>query len=124
MSGDRIDLGRIARRKTVELTTRGRRSGQLRKVKIWFVVAENAVLVQHIATKPAHWYRNLCADGNVQVDFGDGPLAGRAEPILDREKIESVVAQIGRKYWTYRIIRFFGGDVGEAVAARIVVVQS
>ncbi len=115
------DLSVYARRKTIQLTTTGRRSGKPRIVTIWFVVDENnRIAVQHVAKKPAHWYGNLRANPRVSVDFGDGRLAGTAELVTDREQIEEIVARIGRKYWTHWLIRLFGGGAGQAVAARIV----
>lgn len=117
-----IDLARFARRKTVALTTVGRRSKQPRTVVIWFVVDGNdGILVQHVARKPAQWYRNLCADPRVQVDLGEGPVEARATPIEDQGAIRDVLAKIGKKYWTYRLIRLFGSSDG-AVAARIEIV--
>lgn len=115
-----VDLTRHAARKTIRLTTIGRRSGKPRTVTIWFAVdGPRRLLVQHVAKKPAQWHRNLSANPRVQVDFGEGPREGRAEVIDDREEIAAVLAKIGRKYWTYRLIRLFGGGVDQAVAARI-----
>jgi deazaflavin-dependent oxidoreductase (nitroreductase family) len=117
------DLSRYARRKTVRLTTVGRRSGQKRTVTIWFVVEGPAsILVQHVAKKPANWYRNLAADPTVEIDFGDGPLPARAQILEDRREVDRVVSQIGKKYWSYRLIRLFGGGADTAVAARIITV--
>ncbi|MFN8643157.1 MAG: nitroreductase/quinone reductase family protein [Candidatus Binatia bacterium] len=59
---------------------------------IWFVAdGPRRILVQHVAPKPAQWYRNLVADAEVRVDFGDGPIAARAEPITDPARIEAVL---------------------------------
>jgi len=114
------DLTGYARRKTVELTTVGRRSGEPRKVVIWFVLeGPRTVLVQHVARKPAQWYRNLCADSRVRIDFGDGPIDARAEPLTDPTAVRDVLDRVGRKYWTYRLIRLFGGGAEGAVAARV-----
>jgi hypothetical protein len=91
-------------------------------VTVWFVVeGPSSILVQHVAKKPANWYRNLAANPDVEVDFGDGPLAARAQILEDRREIGGVVSQIGKKYWTYRLIRLFGGSSEAAVAARIAV---
>ncbi len=115
-----LDLDSVERRKTVRLTTIGRRSGEPRTVTIWFVRGgPRSILVQHVAKQPAQWYRNLCANGSVRIDFGDGPVDARAVAIEAPERVREVVAKVGKKYWTYRIIRFFGGDPGQAVAAEI-----
>lgn len=116
------DLSRYARQKTVRLTTVGRRSGQKRTVTIWFVVeGPSSILVQHVAKKPANWYRNLATEPTVEIDFGSGPLPARAQIFEDRRDIDAVVSQIGKKYWAYRLIRFFGAGSDRAVAARITI---
>ncbi|HYD47039.1 MAG TPA: nitroreductase family deazaflavin-dependent oxidoreductase, partial [Terriglobales bacterium] len=73
------DLTKYAGRSTVKLTTRGRKSGQPRSVTIWFVVvAPDRVEVQHTSAPTAQWYKNLLANPEVTLDFGDGPLPGHA----------------------------------------------
>jgi deazaflavin-dependent oxidoreductase (nitroreductase family) len=94
-----MDTGDLAAIKTVRLTTRGRKSGQPRTVTIWFVPnGPRSVLVQHARGNPAQWYRNLVADPAVSIDFGSGPIAARAQPILEPERVRDVLAQIRRKY--------------------------
>lgn len=114
------DVTKYARRKTITLTTKGRKSGQPREVTIWFVVeSSNSIVVQHANGPVAQWYRNLEHDGSVQVDFGDGPLAARAEPIRDEAEIRDVLRRIRRKHWLAgRVIQFLGRN-SQKVAARI-----
>ncbi|MDX2167643.1 MAG: nitroreductase family deazaflavin-dependent oxidoreductase [Deltaproteobacteria bacterium] len=109
----------FARRKTVRLTTRGRKSGQPRTVTIWFVAdGERAILVQHTTAAAAQWYRNLLADPAVTLDFGDGPLSARATPIADPAAVQAVLQRVRRKYWTAWLIRLLARGA-TPVAARI-----
>ena len=109
----------VTRARTVQLTTRGRKSGQPRMVKIWFVVAgPHSIYVQHTNPKPADWYRNLAQDHAVTVDFGAGPIEGRATPISDPTKIQQILALVRRKYlaaWLFRLL----GWGRAAVAAEV-----
>jgi deazaflavin-dependent oxidoreductase (nitroreductase family) len=109
----------VARTRIVQLTTRGRKSGQPRTVKIWFVVASpSSIYVQHTNPKPADWYRNLVSDPAVTLDFGSGGISGRATPITDPSKIESVLAMVRRKYLAAWIFKLLGWS-RSAVAAEI-----
>ena len=113
------DVRKYADRRQLRLTTRGRKSGAPRSVTVWFVVAdETRLFVQHASRAPAHWYRNLLQDPAVQVDFGDGPLDARAEPILDEVKIQEVLRLVRRKYWLARLIQLLGRNA-KPVAAEI-----
>ena len=109
----------FSKRKTVRLTTRGRTSGQPRTVTIWFVAdGPQRILVQHVSSAPAQWYRNLLKDPAVSLDFGSGSVAARAQPIIDRDRIRAVIAAVRRKYWTAWLVQLFGNDT-KAVAAEI-----
>jgi len=99
----------LDRHKTVRLTTRGRKSGEPRTVIIWFVAdGPRRVRVQHVAGTPAQWYRNLIADPEVTLDFGDGPIVAQARPITDGDEVQRVLASIRRRYWTAPLIQWFG----------------
>lgn len=114
------DVTRYARKKTIQLTTKGRKSGQPRTVTIWFVAtAPREIVVQHASDPVAQWYRNLQQDPAVAVDFGDGPIQGRAEPIVDPAGIREVLQLVLRKHpIAGRVIQFMGRKA-EKVAARI-----
>jgi deazaflavin-dependent oxidoreductase (nitroreductase family) len=98
-----------AGKRTMRLTTHGRRSGHLRTVTVWFVDSgPRSVLVQHAAGTPAQWYRNLLADPAVQVDFGDGPLPARAVAIEDLARVREVLRLVRHKYWSAWLIQLLG----------------
>jgi len=95
--------------KTMRLTTRGRKSGQPRTVRIWFVPSgPSSVLVQHARGTPAQWYRNLVADPAVSVDFGSGSFPARAVPISDPDRVREVLALVRRRYWSAWWIQLLG----------------
>jgi deazaflavin-dependent oxidoreductase (nitroreductase family) len=102
------DLGRYAARSTVRLTTTGRVTGRSHTVSVWFVVADaRQIYVQHVTGATADWYKNLRKQPQVQVDFGDGPLAARATPIADAAAVRRVLALIRRKYKLAWLLQLF-----------------
>jgi deazaflavin-dependent oxidoreductase (nitroreductase family) len=112
-----MDVTAHARKRTVRLTTRGRKSGRPRTVKLWFAAFDaTTILVQHTSAAPAQWYRNLLADSAVQVDFGDGARPGRATPITDPARVREVLSLIRRKYVLARVIQWLGRKVGPVAA--------
>ena len=114
-----MDLQGIAQRKIVALTTRGRKSGQPRTVKIWFVTdGPDRILVQHASRAPANWYMNLVRNPDVSLDFGDGSVAGRASAITDPAGVKRVLRLVRRKYPLAWIIQLLGWG-RQALAAEI-----
>ena len=114
-----MSAGEFAAKQTVRLTTRGRRSGEPRTVTIWFVAnGPRSIVVQHARGTPANWYRNLLADPAVSVDFGAGPIPGRAVPLTDPHRVREVLALVRRKYWAAWLIQWLGRKT-TALAAEI-----
>ena len=109
----------VERVRTVHLTTRGRKSGQPRTVKIWFVVATpTSIYVQHTNPKPADWYRNLQREPAVTVDFGSGPITARARPVTDPAEIERILTLVRRKYlaaWLFKLLGWTRSAVGAEI---------
>src|SRR5262245_14189597 len=99
----------FAAKKTVRLTTRGRKSGAPRTVTIWFVAdGPRRILVQHATAAAANWYHNLVKGPAVTIDFGNGPITARAMPITDPARIQQVLAAVRRKYWSAWLIQLLG----------------
>ena len=102
------DLTKYAKGSTVKLTTTGRSSGKPRTVTIWFVVADaRNVYVQHSSRAEAQWYKNLLKNPEVQMDFGDGPIGGRAHPVTDAAEIDRIKRLFRGKYlmaWVFQLL--------------------
>ena len=114
-----MDTPEFAARKTMRLTTRGRKSGTPRTVTVWFVAdGMRSVLVQHATKRPAYWYSNLVAHPAVSVDFGNGPIPAQATPISDPVRVQDVLARVRRKYWSAWLIQLIGKGA-RPVAAEI-----
>ena len=114
-----MDLTAYARRSTLRLTTRGRRSGRPHTVTIWFVVIDQRRLyVQHARGPTADWFKNLRKNPEVQVDLGDGPLPATAREITDPAQVALVLRQVRRKYWFAWVFQVLG-MTRQAVAAVI-----
>ena len=85
--------------RTIDITTRGRVSGQPRRKEIWFHNLEGRL---YITGTPGQrdWYKNMVANpaftfhlkGTTQAD-----LAAKATPIVDPSTRREVLAEIDRK---------------------------
>ena len=63
------------------LTTTGRRSGQPRRIEIWFTERDGRyyVIAEHL--RETHWVQNLLADPLVQVRVADQEFAARGRVV-------------------------------------------
>jgi deazaflavin-dependent oxidoreductase (nitroreductase family) len=77
-----------AAERTIDITTTGARTGQPRRIEIWFYRAEGTV---YLSTTPARrsWYANLLANPRFTVHLKHGvraDLAATALPVTDPER--------------------------------------
>lgn len=73
----------LARRSVCELETIGRRTGQPRRIEIWFSAdpVSDRIYLLSGGRDQAHWVRNIRADRRVRVRLGDRWLDGVAAEI-------------------------------------------
>jgi deazaflavin-dependent oxidoreductase (nitroreductase family) len=92
---------------TLLLTTRGRRSGKLRRTALIYGRDGDRYLVvasQGGATKHPAWFLNLVENPEVQVQVGPEKFSARARPATSREKprLWRVMASIWPDYDRYQ----------------------
>ena len=107
LAGGRGITGRALGAEMLLLTTRGRRSGELRTVALfafprdgsWVVIGSRG----GSKTLPA-WYRNLEAERSASIQFGGRTLAVRARDLAGDE-YEAAFEQAATAYPGYRLYR-------------------
>ena len=114
----------LASRRTLHLTTVGRKSGLERTAEVWFVVEDGSVLVQAGPQGLKGWYANLRASPRVKLQLGETAFAGRAECIVAEGEQERVAALFRRKYWLAREAGWVGSRIGRGRPVRIHITEA
>lgn len=78
-----LDLEALASHQTVEMTTRGRRSGKPRRIEIWWFHVDGRLIVTGTPGK-RDWLANLRADPNLTIHVDGRDLSGSATLVDDR----------------------------------------
>lgn len=94
----------LTRDRTIDITTRGRRTGQLRRTEIWFHYIDGHV---YITGTPGRrdWYTNLVVHPEFTFHLKQSvkaDLPARAMPILDTARRRAIIASIHQKLGGYR----------------------
>jgi deazaflavin-dependent oxidoreductase (nitroreductase family) len=119
-------LTQISSHSTCRLTHRGRKSGKLYQVTIWFLVDGDAV---YLATANAsrQWVRNVKANPEVSFDVAGQTFSGTAEPVRDAPEERHVMDMVGAKYWYLApfvaLARVFGYDPKPDASFRVRLVE-
>lgn len=103
-----IDWKALDRHWNCRLTVRGRKTGQLRSVTIWYAVRGETLLLTGGPDGP-QWCRNLRANPDVEVRIGGQQLRGRARVVEDSADADAIRACFRSRYVMARLARLFGG---------------
>jgi len=90
------------------LTTIGRKSGEPRRVTIWFAIDGDDIVLAG-SPEPPHWRRNLAANPDATLEIAGFRLRGRARIVDDEAQAEAIRLCIVRRYVAARLSRPFGG---------------
>jgi deazaflavin-dependent oxidoreductase (nitroreductase family) len=94
----------LERDRTIDITTRGRKTGQPRRKEIWFHNIDGHL---YITGTPGHrdWYANLLAHPEFTFYLKQSvraDLPARATPILDKARRRAIIAAIHQKLGGHR----------------------
>jgi deazaflavin-dependent oxidoreductase (nitroreductase family) len=94
----------LERDRTIDITTRGRKTGQPRRTEIWFHNIDGQL---YITGTPGRrdWYANLLAHPEFTFHLKHSvraDLPATATPILDQARRRAIIAAIHRKLGGYR----------------------
>ena len=82
MPPDQTTIDSLARTRTVELITIGRRSGQRRRVEIWWFHFEDRFIVTGTPGR-RDWYANVLANPDIAIETRHGDFPGLARVVMD-----------------------------------------
>jgi hypothetical protein len=104
----------------LELRTRGRLTGRIHSVRVWFAQEDDVLWLRTDEREP-DWLLNLRADPDCAVRIGDHELAARYEPVDDRDAALRHLVELWRtKYGAEWVQDWYVEHGREPVRLRIV----
>jgi len=91
----------------LEITVRGRRTGRLITLPVWFVQRGGMVHLLPVSGSDTNWYRNILKDPNMTLRAGRRSIEAVAEPEEDPGKVNEVIRLFKRKYGDREIDRWY-----------------
>ena len=95
----------LAQGGVIDITTRGRNTGQPRRIEIRFHHIEGQVYITGRPPRRRDWYANLLAHPEFTFHLKErikADLPARATPILDQARRRAIIAAIHQKRGTYQ----------------------
>ena len=96
MNPDREEL---ARHRTIDLTTTGRKSGKPRRIEIWWFHVDGRFVITGTPGR-RDWLANVLANPNVTIHVAGRDLPARATPIDDSNVRRGVFTHSSTSWYT------------------------
>ena len=84
---------------TIDITTIGRKTGEPRRIEIWFHNLDGDLYLSGLP-RPCSWYANLCAHPDFTFhlkESAQADLAARATPVLESDARRDIIGRIQQK---------------------------
>ena len=88
---------RLARRKEIELTVIGRKTGRRIPRPVWFVFEEGKLYLLPVEGSDTEWYKNVLVHPKVWIKVGDIEEEFDVTVVTDAKIVQSVVEKFRRK---------------------------
>src|SRR3954451_20626221 len=88
----------LDRTSEIELTVRGRKSGQDISRPVWFVHEDNTLYLLPVQGSDTNWYGNVLEDPTMKISVDGQELSGKAKIITDANKAKEIVDKFKLKY--------------------------
>ena len=97
----------------IDLTVRGRKSGQDISRPVWFVHEENKLYLLPVQGSDTNWYRNVLKHPTVKISAHGQEISGEAKTITDSNKVKTIVEKFRSKYGNSDVRKYYSKfDVG------------
>lgn len=91
-------LQSLRRRKEIDITVRGRRSGRKITLPVWFVLDDGTLWLLAIHGTRTPWFRNVQADPRVVLHAGPRRRTVEATPLTGAGRVRPVAELFRAKY--------------------------
>jgi deazaflavin-dependent oxidoreductase (nitroreductase family) len=102
------DLAALDKNWNIKLTTTGRKSGQPRRVTVWFACNDGKIYLAGGAKVP-HWTRNIQKNPAVEAEIGGVRFKAQARLLQGKKGADRVRQLMFRKYLLAKLSSYFGG---------------
>ena len=107
------DLKDLSTANEIDLTVRGRKSGQDISRPVWFVHEDEKFYLLPVQGSDTNWYRNVLKNPTVKISAYGQDLSGKAKTITKDNEVKEIVEKFRTKYGNSDVQKYYSKfDVG------------
>src|ERR671939_560772 len=97
----------LSKTNEIDLTVRGRKSGQGISRPVWFVHEDDKLYLLPVQGSDTNWYRNVLKNPTVKISAYGQELSGKAKTITDDNIVKEIVEKFRSKYGNSNVQKYY-----------------
>src|SRR6188472_740732 len=100
----------LDRTNEIQLTVKGRKSGQDISRPVWFVHENNTLYLLPVQGSETNWYKNVLNNSTIKISINaiNGmQITKTAKPITDSNKVKDIVDKFKSKYGSSEVKKYY-----------------
>ncbi|MGQ9469063.1 MAG: nitroreductase/quinone reductase family protein [Nitrososphaerales archaeon] len=97
----------LARTDELKISVKGRRSGKMITLPVWFVHEGNKLYLLAVHGSDTNWYKNVLKNPTIMVSARGKEVTLDAKPIRDKGLLEETVRKFRAKYGADEIKKYY-----------------
>ncbi|HZY46636.1 MAG TPA: nitroreductase/quinone reductase family protein [Candidatus Bathyarchaeia archaeon] len=97
----------LEKKKEIELTVTGRKSGKPLPRPVWFVLRGTELLLIPVYGTRTQWYKNILRNPQVKISSSGQLLQGKLRTITSSKDVTEVIKRFEQKYGASDIKRYY-----------------
>ena len=98
---------RLSRRREINITVTGRKSGRAISNPVWFVLEEARLYLLPVHGSDTQWYKNVLKNPSIRIEAGGGEAEVKVVPVPDATQVSSVVEKFRAKYGAGDVKKYY-----------------
>jgi deazaflavin-dependent oxidoreductase (nitroreductase family) len=97
----------LSKRREIEMTVIGRKSGSKRSRPVWFVLEAEELYLLPVEGSDTQWYKNVLEDPAIWIEAGDKQAEFQGVPVIEAKAVSSIVAKFREKYGAGDVKKYY-----------------
>ena len=98
---------RLSRRREINITVTGRKSGRAISIPVWFVLEDDRLYLLPVQGSDTQWYKNVLKDPKIRIEARGAEAHFEVIPITDATRVSSVVEKFREKYGPNNVKKYY-----------------
>jgi deazaflavin-dependent oxidoreductase (nitroreductase family) len=113
------DLKDLSTANEIDLTVKGRKSGQDISRPVWFVHEDEKLYLLPVQGSDTNWYRNVLKNPIVKISAYGQEFSGKVKTITEDNEVKEIVEKFRTKYSNSDVQKYYSKfDVGIELALK------